>query len=190
MCLCSSCSANSIGILFVHSWKNVPKSETNFWKQCIITEQWNTVMTPNFAHKIVHSSAMYYQNLIMIHECSKKLLKHLVHIGITGCDYCCATFSCGKNKRPTFIFKCQSWLLVRGNYYFDTPEEVERNIVVKQPGAVIIDASSRYLKRICKEPPVSRLISKSKALFSPLHCSCLRSFVKLLFGGFAKRRHE
>ena len=28
-----------------------------------------------FAHKIVHSSAMYYQNLIMIHECSKKLLK-------------------------------------------------------------------------------------------------------------------
>ena len=69
------CSANSIGILFVHSWKNVPKSETNFWKQCIITEQWNTVMTPNFAHKIVHSSAMYYQNLIIIHESSKKLLK-------------------------------------------------------------------------------------------------------------------
>ena len=70
-----SYSANWIGILFVHSWKNVPKSETNFWQQCIITEQWNTVMTPNFAHKIVHSSAMYYQNLIIIHECSKKLLK-------------------------------------------------------------------------------------------------------------------
>ena len=32
-------------------------------------------MTPNFAHKFVHSSAMYYQNLIMIRECSKKLLK-------------------------------------------------------------------------------------------------------------------
>ena len=32
-------------------------------------------MTPNFAHKIVHSSAMYYQNLIIIHECSKQLLK-------------------------------------------------------------------------------------------------------------------
>ena len=32
-------------------------------------------MTPTFAHKIVHSSAMYYQNLIMIHACSKKLLK-------------------------------------------------------------------------------------------------------------------
>ena len=30
-------------------------------------------MTPNFAHKIVHSSAMYYQNLIIIHESSKKL---------------------------------------------------------------------------------------------------------------------
>ena len=30
-----------------------------------------------FAHKIVHSSAMYmyYQNLIIIHESSKKLLK-------------------------------------------------------------------------------------------------------------------
>ena len=70
-----SYSANWIGILFVHSWKNVPKSETNFGQQCIITEQWNTVMTPNFAHKIVHSSAMYYQNLSIIHECSKKLLK-------------------------------------------------------------------------------------------------------------------
>ena len=32
-------------------------------------------MTPNFAHKIVHSSAMYYQNLIIIHDSSKKLLK-------------------------------------------------------------------------------------------------------------------
>ena len=32
-------------------------------------------MTPNFAHKIVHSSAMYYQNFIIIHESSKKLLK-------------------------------------------------------------------------------------------------------------------
>ena len=33
--------------LFVHRWRNVPKSETNFWKQCIITEQWNTAMAPN-----------------------------------------------------------------------------------------------------------------------------------------------
>ena len=32
-------------------------------------------MTPNFFHTIVHSSAMYYQNLIMIHESSTKLLK-------------------------------------------------------------------------------------------------------------------
>ena len=32
-------------------------------------------MTPNFAHEIVHSSAMYHQNLIIIHESSKKLLK-------------------------------------------------------------------------------------------------------------------
>ena len=32
-------------------------------------------MTPYFAHKIVHSSAMFYQNLIIIHESSKNLLK-------------------------------------------------------------------------------------------------------------------
>ena len=32
-------------------------------------------MLHNQTHKIVHSSAMYYQNLIIIHECSKKLLK-------------------------------------------------------------------------------------------------------------------
>ena len=36
-------------------------------------------MLHNQSHKIVHSSAMYlymyYQNLIIIHECSKKLLK-------------------------------------------------------------------------------------------------------------------
>ena len=29
----------------------------------------------NQTHKIVHSSAKYYQNLIIIHECSKELLK-------------------------------------------------------------------------------------------------------------------
>ena len=29
----------------------------------------------NYTHKIVHSSAMHYQNWIIIHECSKKLLK-------------------------------------------------------------------------------------------------------------------
>ena len=32
-------------------------------------------MTPNFAQKIVHSSALYYQNFIIIHESSRKLLK-------------------------------------------------------------------------------------------------------------------
>ena len=30
-------------------------------------------MPQNHTHKIVHSSAMYYQNLIAIHESSKKL---------------------------------------------------------------------------------------------------------------------
>ena len=33
------------------------------------------VMLHNQTHQIVHSSAVYYQNLIIIHECSKKLLK-------------------------------------------------------------------------------------------------------------------
>ena len=31
-------------------------------------------MLYNQTHQIAHSSAMYYQNLIIIHECSKKLL--------------------------------------------------------------------------------------------------------------------
>ena len=55
-------------------WK-WPKSETNFWKECIITEKWKTAMPPNRTHKILHSSAMYYQNLNVIRESSKKLLK-------------------------------------------------------------------------------------------------------------------
>ena len=33
------------------------------------------LLLQNYTHKIVHSSAMHYQNLIIIHECSKKLLK-------------------------------------------------------------------------------------------------------------------
>ena len=49
--------------------------QTIFWKECMITVQWKRVMLHNQIHKIVHSSAMYYQNLIIIHECSKKLLK-------------------------------------------------------------------------------------------------------------------
>ena len=32
-------------------------------------------MLDNQTHQIVHSSAMYYQNLIIIHEWSKQLLK-------------------------------------------------------------------------------------------------------------------
>ena len=63
------------GFEIVHSWWNVAKSETIFWKECMITEQWKRVMLHNQTHKIVHSSAMYYQTLIIIHECSKKLLK-------------------------------------------------------------------------------------------------------------------
>ena len=51
-----------------------PKSETNIWKQCIITEQWNTAMAQIYTHKIVHSSAMHYHNLNVIRKGSKKLL--------------------------------------------------------------------------------------------------------------------
>ena len=45
-----------------------------FFKECMITEKWKRAMPPNHTLKIVHSSAMYYQNLIVIHESSKKLL--------------------------------------------------------------------------------------------------------------------
>ena len=31
-------------------------------------------MPPNYTHQIIHSSAMYYQNFIVIHESSQKLL--------------------------------------------------------------------------------------------------------------------
>ena len=61
-----------------------------FFKECIITKKWmtTTCMPPDNPHKIVHSSAMYYQNLNVICESSKKLLTiksvkcfvwHLVH---------------------------------------------------------------------------------------------------------------
>ena len=32
-------------------------------------------MLHNQTHKIVHSSAMYYKNLIIIHECRKQVIK-------------------------------------------------------------------------------------------------------------------
>ena len=35
----------------------------------------DTCASKIISHKIVHSSAMHYQNLIIIHECSKKLLE-------------------------------------------------------------------------------------------------------------------
>ena len=38
-------------------------------------EMKDTMSLQNYNNKIVHSSAMHYQNLIIIHECSKKLLK-------------------------------------------------------------------------------------------------------------------
>ena len=69
-------------------WKS-PKSETNFWKECIKAKKIkDTNASKVMPINTVHSSAMHYQNLIIIHECSKKLLKmknnksffkHLVH---------------------------------------------------------------------------------------------------------------
>ena len=47
------------------------------WDQFLkeyMTEKWNTVMPPNYPHKIVHSSALYYQNLKVICEPSKKII--------------------------------------------------------------------------------------------------------------------
>ena len=52
-------------------WQNLKQF---FEKNGMITEQWKRVMLHNQTHQIVHSD-MYYQNLIIIHECSKKLLK-------------------------------------------------------------------------------------------------------------------
>ena len=43
-------------------------------------------MLHNHSHKIVHSSAMYNQNLIIIHECSKKLLKMKIEL-LTPCTF-------------------------------------------------------------------------------------------------------
>ena len=72
------CSAFSKwpSLLTYRVWKS-PKSETKFWKECIKAKKWKTpvLCLQNYTHKIVHSSAMHYQNLIIIHECSKKLLK-------------------------------------------------------------------------------------------------------------------
>ena len=39
-----------------------PKSETFFWNEIVITEEWKRVMPPNYVHKIVHISALFYQS--------------------------------------------------------------------------------------------------------------------------------
>ena len=41
-------------------WKS-PKSETNFWKECIKAKNERHLCLQNYTHKIVHSSAMHYQ---------------------------------------------------------------------------------------------------------------------------------
>ena len=63
--------------MYIAGENNVAKSEDFFFcgKECMITKQQKRVMLHNQTHKIVHSSAIYYQNLIIIHECSKKLFK-------------------------------------------------------------------------------------------------------------------
>ena len=51
-----------------------PKSESNFERERIITEKLKTKMPPNHSHKIVHSAAIDYQNLNVIHESTEELL--------------------------------------------------------------------------------------------------------------------
>ena len=82
-------SANPMRVFkCTYSWWNV-KSDFCVWKECMITEQWKRVMIHNQTNQIVHSSAMYYQNLIIIHECSKKLLKmkNSTHTKLTPSTY-------------------------------------------------------------------------------------------------------
>ena len=52
-----------------------PKSETFFWKEIVMTEEWKRVMPPNYVHKIVHISALFYQSLSIISASGRKLLK-------------------------------------------------------------------------------------------------------------------
>ena len=66
-------------------------------------------MPPNHTHKIVHSSAMYYQNLIVIHESSKKLTiksvkKKLTPIGVDEKVYIGIVLgTCSKLAGPFFM---------------------------------------------------------------------------------------
>ena len=52
-----------------------PKSETFFWKEIVITEEWKRVMPPNYVHKIAHISALFCQSLNIISASGRKLLK-------------------------------------------------------------------------------------------------------------------
>ena len=57
--------------LLTHKVSKSPKSETIFWKECIKAKKNERhLCLQNYTHKIVHSSAMHYHNLIIIHECS------------------------------------------------------------------------------------------------------------------------
>ena len=40
----------------------------------MITEKWKRAIQPIHTHTIVHSSAIYYQNLNVIHKSSKKVI--------------------------------------------------------------------------------------------------------------------
>ena len=51
------------------------KSETFSGKEIVITEEWNRVMPPNYVHKIVQISALFYQSLSIISASGRKLIK-------------------------------------------------------------------------------------------------------------------
>ena len=53
-----------------------PKSDYFFfWKEIVITEEWKRVMPPNYVHKIVHISTLFYQSLSIISASGRQLLK-------------------------------------------------------------------------------------------------------------------
>ena len=73
---CHTLNANSMEVLKCTQLLNFTKIWSNFLKRMHdnrkVMESYATKSYP--LHKIVHSSAMYYQNLNVIHKSSKKLL--------------------------------------------------------------------------------------------------------------------
>ena len=61
-----------MGLFIAHTHLHLVQS---LWLSFLTHKVSRHLCLQNYTHKIVHSSAMHYQNLIIIHECSKKLLE-------------------------------------------------------------------------------------------------------------------